>query len=94
MTIPETFVLKTRQAARTHFTAVAGVPFCETQVTTDQSRRPLHADTSTFPDHETTKATTPQYAQRPASQAYLGKTVEVVVGQFFQTHAPNIGVRP
>lgn len=96
--ITEIFILKMkadaqvdaiREAARKDFLALDGVTSWETLVTTDQSRQTLYADIFTFPDQETAKKVTPQFAERPATQAFLGQIEEMVVGQFFKTHTPQ-----
>ncbi len=96
--ITEIFILKMkkgddvdaiREAARADFVALEGVMSWETQVTTDQSRDTLYADIFTFPDHETAKRVTPQFAERPATKAFLGQIDEMIVGQFFTTHQPK-----
>ncbi|WP_317054380.1 hypothetical protein [Roseovarius rhodophyticola] len=96
--ITEIFILKMkkgddvdaiREAARADFVALEGVMSWETLVTTDQSRDTLYADIFTFPDHETAKRVTPQFAERPATQAFLGQIDEMIVGQFFTAHQPK-----
>lgn len=96
--ITEIFILKMkegddvdaiREEARADFVALEGVTSWETLVTTDQSRDTLYADIFTFPDHETAKRVTPQFAERPATQAFLGQIDEMIVGQFFATHQPK-----
>ncbi|WP_299851095.1 hypothetical protein [uncultured Roseovarius sp.] len=96
--ITEIFILKmkegdgvdaTREAARADFVALEGVTSWETLVTTDQSHDTLCADIFTFPDHETAKRVTPQFAERPATKAFLGQIDEMIVGQFFTTHQPK-----
>ncbi len=96
--ITEIFILKMkegddvdaiREAARADFVALEGVTSWETLVTTDQSRDTLYADIFTFPDHETAKRVTPQFAERPATQAFLGQIDEMIVGQFFTAHQPK-----
>ncbi len=95
--ITEIFILKMkddpqidaiREVARKDFVALDGVTSWETLVTTDQSRQPLYADIFTFPDHETAKRVTPEFAKRPATQAFLGQIEEMIVGQFFAPHQP------
>ncbi|MEP2784726.1 MAG: hypothetical protein ABJO67_16875 [Pseudoruegeria sp.] len=90
--ITEIFILKMkegshveeiREAARADFVALDGVTSWKTLVTTDQSRQALYADIFTFPDHETAMRVTPQFAERPATKAFLGEIEEMVVGQFF-----------
>ncbi|WP_299590523.1 hypothetical protein [uncultured Tateyamaria sp.] len=96
--ITEIFILKMkggddvdaiREAARADFVALEGVTSWETLVTTDQSRDTLYAEIFTFPDHETAKRVTPQFAERPATQAFLGQIDEMIVGQFFTAHQPK-----
>ncbi|WP_299504382.1 hypothetical protein [uncultured Roseobacter sp.] len=96
--ITEIFVLKMkegaevdaiREAARADFVALEGVTSWETLVTTDPSRQTLYADIFTFPDYETAKRVTPQFAQRPATKAFLGQIEEMIVGQFFTTYQPK-----
>ena len=96
--ITEIFILKMkdgpqvdaiREAARKDFVALDGVTSWETLVTTDQTRQTLYADIFTFPDHETAKQVTPQFAQRPATKAFLAQIEEMVVGQFFTAHQPK-----
>ena len=93
--ITEIFILKMkegtevdaiRETARADFVALDGVTSWETLVTTDQSRQTLYADIFTFPDHETAKRVTPQFAKRPATKAFLAQIEEIVVGQFFVAH--------
>lgn len=95
-TITEIFILKMkegpdvdaiREAAREDFLALEGVTSWETLVTTDRSRQTLYADIFTFPDHETARRVTPQFAVRPATKAFLGQIEEIVVGQFFTAHS-------
>lgn len=97
--ITEIFILKMkkgddvdaiREAARADFVALEGVTSWETLVTTDQSRQTLYADIFTFPDYETAKRVTPQFAERPATKAFLGQIDEMIVGQFFITHQPTM----
>lgn len=96
--ITEIFVLKMkegaevdaiREAARADFVALEGVTSWETLVTTDPSRDTLYADIFTFPDHETAKRVRPQFAERPATKAFLGQIEEMIVGQFFTIHQPK-----
>ncbi|MEO1554893.1 MAG: hypothetical protein AAFS01_00560 [Pseudomonadota bacterium] len=96
--ITEIFILKmkegahvdaVREAARADFVALDGVTSWETLVSTDPSRQTLHADIFTFPDHDTAKKVTPQFAQRPATQAFLAEIDEMIVGQFFKSHTPQ-----
>ncbi|WP_299949610.1 hypothetical protein [uncultured Ruegeria sp.] len=96
--ITEIFVLKMkegadvdaiREAARADFVALEGVTSWETLVTTDRSRDTLYAEIFTFPDHETAKRVTPQFAKRPATKAFLGQIEEMIVGQFFTPHQPK-----
>lgn len=79
-----------REAARADFVALEGVTSWETLVTTDPSRDTLYADIFTFPDHETAKRVTPEFAKRPATQAFLGQIDEMIVGQFFKAHQPAV----
>lgn len=97
-TITEIFILKMkdgtkvdaiREAARTDFVALDGVTSWETLVTTDKSRPTLYAEIYTFPDYETAKRVTPQFAERPATKAFLAQVEEAVVGQFFTAYQPN-----
>ncbi|WP_299210679.1 hypothetical protein [uncultured Tateyamaria sp.] len=96
--ITEIFILKmkegaevdaVREAAREDFVALEGVTSWETLVTTDRTRQTLYADIFTFPDHDTAKRITPQFAERPATKAFLGQIEEMVVGQFFTAHQPK-----
>ena len=96
--ITEIFILKMkegddvdaiREAARADFVALDGVTSWETLITTDQSRDTLYADIFTFPDHETAKRVTPQFAERLATKAFLGQIDEMIVGQFFTAHQPK-----
>jgi len=97
-TITEIFVLKMkegahvdaiREAAREDFVSLDGVTSWETLVSIDPSRPTLYADIFTFPDHDTAKKVTPQFAERPATQAFLAEIEEMVVGQFFTAHNPQ-----
>lgn len=96
--ITEIFVLKmkqgtnaenVREAAREDFVALEGVTSWETFVSTDKSRPALYAEIFKFPDHQTAKKVTPQFAQRPATKAFLEEIEEMIVGQFFQRHVPQ-----
>ncbi|WP_299153775.1 hypothetical protein [uncultured Tateyamaria sp.] len=96
--ITEIFILKMkensevdaiREAARADFTALEGVTSWETLVTMDQSRQTLYADVFTFPDYETARRVTPQFAERPATKAFLGQIEEMIIGQFFTAHDPK-----
>ncbi len=94
-TITEIFVLKMkhperadaiRERARADFTALAGVTSWKTYVTTSPELPTLFAEVITFPDHDTAKRLTPQFAKRAATKALLAEIDEIVVGQFFTDH--------
>ncbi|WP_299598263.1 hypothetical protein [uncultured Tateyamaria sp.] len=94
----EIFVLKmkdgahvdaVREAARTDFVALDGVTSWETLVSVDPNKPTLYTDIFTFPDHETAKHVTPQFAERSATQAFLAEIDEIIVGQFFKAHNPQ-----
>ena len=97
--ITEVFVLKMkdgenadaiREAARKDFTSLEGVTSWETLVSTDPSRPTLYTDIFKFPNMEAAKRVTSQFAERPATQAFLGQIGEILVGQFFTAHTPNL----
>ncbi|MDO6728240.1 hypothetical protein Q4544_14970 [Cognatishimia sp. 1_MG-2023] len=97
--ISEIFVLKMkdtdqldaiRETARKDFVSIEGVSSWETLVSTDTSRPTLYTEIFTFPDHATAKKVTPMFAERPATQAFLGQIDEIIVGQFFTTHTPKV----
>jgi len=96
--ITEIFILKMkegehvdaiREAARKDFVGLEGVTSWETLVSTDESKPTLYADIYTFPDIETAKKVTPQFAERPATRAFLGEVDEILVGQFFKQYVPK-----
>ncbi|WP_282095113.1 hypothetical protein [Epibacterium ulvae] len=96
--ITEIFVLKmkdgahvdaVREAARKDFVALDGVMSWQTLVSVDPSRPTLYTDIFTFPDHATAKRVTPQFAKRPATQAFLAEIEEIIVGQFFTAYQPK-----
>ncbi|WP_415400888.1 hypothetical protein [Tateyamaria sp. SN3-11] len=96
--ITEIFILKMkegahvdaiREAARADYVALDGVTSWETLVTTDQSRPTLYAEIYTYPDYETAKRVTPQFAQLSSTKAFLAEIDEAVVGQFFTAHQPK-----
>ena len=97
--ITEIFVLKmkdgehidaVREAARKDFTSLEGVTSWETLVSTDPARPTLYTDIFKFPDMATAKRVTAQFSERPATQAFLAEIGEILVGQFFTAHTPNI----
>lgn len=75
-----------RERARADFTALEGVTSWKTYVTTDPDRPTLFAEIYTFPDYETARQVTPQFATRPATQAFLAEVGEMLVGQYFTEH--------
>lgn len=98
--ITEIFVLKMkdpqrvdaiRERAREDFTALEGVTSWKTYVTTAQDRPTLYAEIYTFPDHDTAKRVTPQFAERELTKAFLAEIEEIVVGQYFTEYQPNTG---
>ncbi|MEP0069745.1 hypothetical protein [Pyruvatibacter sp.] len=80
-----------REAARKDFTGLEGVTSWKTYVTTDPNRPTLFAEIYTFPDHETAKRVTPQFALRDATKAFLAEVGEVLVGQYFTEYQPASG---
>lgn len=92
MEITEIFVLKmkdperaneVRERARADFTSIEGVTSWKTYVTTDKKRPTLFTEIYTFPDYDTAKAVTAQFAERELTKAFLAEVDEIVVGQFF-----------
>lgn len=77
-----------RERAREDFTSLEGVTSWKTYVTTDPNRRTLFAEIYTFPDHDTAKRVTPQFATRALTQAFLEEIDEIIVGQYFTEHTP------
>lgn len=78
-----------REAVRKDFVALDGVTPWDTLVTTDTSRQTHYADIFEFPDHVMAKAVTPQFTERPATQAFLAEIDETIFGQSFTTHNPQ-----
>lgn len=98
--ITEIFILKMkdpeqadaiRERAREDFTALEGVTSWKTYVTTDTERPTLFAEIYTFPDYDTAKGVTPQFAERDATKAFLAEIDEVLVGQYFTEYQPQLG---
>ena len=96
--ITEIFILKMkeseeldaiREAAREDFTSLDGVTSWETYITTAEDRPTLYAEVYTFPDYETAKKVTPQFAHRDATKAFLGCIDEMIVGQYFKQYVPK-----
>jgi len=93
--ITEIFILKmkdptqadtVRERAREDFLSIEGVHSWTTYVTTDTSRPTLFAEVYTFPDYDTAKKVTPQFALREPTKAFLEEIDEVLVGQYFTEH--------
>lgn len=80
-----------REAARADFTSLEGVTSWKTYVTTNPDRPTLFAEIYTFPDHETASKVTPRFAERNATKAFLAEIDELIVGQYFTEHKPNLG---
>lgn len=98
--ITEIFVLKMkdpkraeaiRERAREDFTALPGVAAWKTYVTTASDRPTLYAEIYTFADYDTAKSVTPQFAKREATKAFLSEIDEILVGQYFTEHQPQLG---
>ncbi len=80
-----------REAARADFTNLEGVTSWKTYVTTDLNRPTLFAEIYTFPDYETAKNVTPQFATRDATKAFLAEVDEMLVGQYFTEYESKTG---
>ena len=78
-----------RERARADFTALEGVTSWKTYVTTDSDRPTLFTEIYTFPDYDTAKRVTPQFAERDLTKAFLAEIDEVIVGQYFTEHTPT-----
>ncbi len=98
--ITEIFVLKMkdvhradaiRERAREDFTSLDGVISWQTFVTTDPDRPTLFAEIYTFPDDDTARAVTPQFAEREATKAFLNEVDEILVGQYFTAYQSKTG---
>ena len=98
--ITEIFILKMkdpkradaiREQAREDFTALEGVTSWKTYVTTDPDSPTLYAEIYTFPDNDTAKGVTPQFAERDATKAFLAEVDEIIVGQYFTEYCPQLG---
>lgn len=96
--ITEIFVLKMkdpqraiaiRERARADFTSLEGVTSWKTYVTTSPKRPTLFAEIYTFPNEETAKRVTPQFAERALTQAFLAEIEETLVGQYFTEYLPT-----
>lgn len=96
--ITEIFVLKMkdservdsiREKARADFLSIDGVDSWKTYITTDPKRPTLFAEIYTFPDYETAKRVTPQFAERELTKAFLSEIDEVLVGQYFTDYTPQ-----
>ncbi len=90
--ITEIFILKmkdtekaasVRREAKEDFLSLDGVESWKTYTTTDKSKPQLFAEVYTFPDYDTAKGVTPEFAKRPKTQAFLAEVEEIVVGQYF-----------
>lgn len=98
--ITEIFVLKMkdperadaiRERAREAFTELEGVTSWKTFVTTNPDRPTLFAEIYTFPDHDTAKRVTPQFSNLEPTKAFLAEIDEILVGQYFTEHQPQLG---
>ena len=96
--ITEIFILKMkdpkhaiplRERAREDFLSLEGVNSWQTYVTIHPDKPTLFAEIYTFPDLETARKVTPQFAKREATKAFLQEVDEIVVGQYFVEHKPN-----
>ncbi len=83
---------KIRERAREDFTTLDGVTSWKTYVTTDANRPTLFAEIYTFPDYETAKRVTPQFAEREPTKEFLNEVDEILVGQYFTKHIPGKGI--
>jgi len=80
-----------REAAREDFLSLEGVTSWKTYVTTDKNRPTLYAEIYTFPNYDTAKSVTPQFALRDATKEFLAEVDEILVGQYFTEHSPQLG---
>jgi len=96
--ITEIFILKMKESARTDkireearedFLSLEGVESWETYVTTDPNKPTLFAEIYTFPNEETAKQVTPEFAKRQPTKAFLEEIDEIIVGQYFTKHTPK-----
>ena len=90
--ITEIFVLKmkdperaaaVREAARADFLGLEGVESWRTFVTINPDKPTLFAEIYRFPDEQTARRVTPEFAKRPATVAFLDEIEEILVGQYF-----------
>lgn len=90
--ITEIFILKmkdpekaalARSEAKKDFLSLEGVETWRTYTTTDKSKPQLFAEVYTFPDYDTAKNVTPEFAKREKTKAFLEEIEEIVVGQYF-----------
>jgi hypothetical protein len=82
---------KIREAARKDFLSLDGVTSWKTYITTDKNRPTLYAEIYTFPDSDTAKKVTPQFALRDATKTFLAEVDELLVGQYFTAYQPLLG---
>jgi len=80
-----------REAARADFLSIDGVDSWKTYITTAKDRPTLFAEIYTFPDYETAKRVTPQFAERELTKAFLAEVDELLVGQYFTEYQPQKG---
>ena len=97
--ITEIFILKMkdperadaiRERAREDFTSLGGVTSWKTYVTTDPNRPTLFAEIYTFPNHDTAKRVTPQFAKRELTKSFLAEIDEIIVGQYFTEYKTKL----
>lgn len=78
-----------REQARADYLSLDGISSWKTLKTTDHERPTLFAEIYTYSDHESAKRVTAQFAERPATRAFLAEIDEVIVGQWFTEHKPK-----
>ena len=72
-----------RDIAREDFLQLDGVMSWRTYATTDAKRPQLFAEVFTYKDETSARAAMPQFAERPATRAFLGEVEEILVGGLF-----------
>ena len=78
-----------RERAREDFASREGVTSWKTCVTVDPDRPILFAEIYTFPDHDTAKRVTLQFAEREPTRAFPAELDRMLVGQYAVEHRPS-----
>lgn len=75
-----------RERARADFLSLDGVDSWRTFVTIHPDKPTLFAEIYEFPNEETARQVTPEFAKREATKAFLAEVDEMLVGQYFVEH--------